>query len=108
MKNLIDSLGITHRRFAEKFNIPYNTVAQWYKGERSAPKWVKSLIEQIIELKKRGTQIEIDKRYLLCANNTPMKWIQKEEDKTTSYSTRHGKCTNSIWECTKIEEITPD
>ena len=46
MKQIIEQSGKTIKEFAEFYEIPYNTVRQWYNGERSAPLWVKSLIEK--------------------------------------------------------------
>lgn len=82
MKNLIDSLGITHRRFAEQFNIPYRTVASWYTGERTAPEWVKSLIEEIIELKKNGKQLTIPNEKLFIIEYKTI----YDRSETNSYS----------------------
>lgn len=105
IKEIRQILKLTRTEFSELYDIPYNTLAQWERGERSAPGYLIKLIEENIKLKQRRTQIDIDKRYLLCANNTPMHWVTCEEDKHKSYSTRHGKCTNTVWECTKIETI---
>lgn len=54
MKNLIEKLNLTIKEFAELYEIPYNTVRQWYNGTRQAPLYIKKMIETIIELKSKG------------------------------------------------------
>lgn len=51
MKSIIDKSGMTLKEFSIKFEIPYNTVSQWYRGERNAPQWVKNLIEEKLNYK---------------------------------------------------------
>lgn len=51
MKNIIDKSGLGLKGFAIRFGIPYNTVTQWYRGERNAPQWVKNLIEEQLTYK---------------------------------------------------------
>lgn len=55
MKNIIEQSGMTLKKFAEFYEIPYNTVRQWYNEERCAPSWVKKLIEKAAN----GKQLEI-------------------------------------------------
>lgn len=57
MKQIIDSLGMTLYRFSKHYNIPYATVFQWYKGQRTPPDYVVRLFRENIELKKQGTQL---------------------------------------------------
>lgn len=45
MKELIEKSGLSIKEFAEKYEIPYNTVRQWYNGERKMPRYLKNLIE---------------------------------------------------------------
>lgn len=59
MKNLINNLGLSIKEFAEIYEIPYNTVRQWYNGQRQAPQYIKKMIEVIIELKSKGKQLEL-------------------------------------------------
>lgn len=59
MKNLIEKLNLTIKEFAELYEIPYNTVRQWYNGTRQAPQYIKKMIETIIELKSNGKQMPI-------------------------------------------------
>lgn len=68
MKKLIEELNLTIKEFAELYKIPYNTVRQWYNGQRQAPPYIKKMIETIIELKSKGKQLsfedELDERFL--------------------------------------------
>lgn len=59
MKNLIEKLNLSIKEFAELYEIPYNTVRQWYNGTRQAPPYIKKLIEEITELKSSGIQLNI-------------------------------------------------
>ena len=60
-KELLKELNLTIKDFAELYEIPYNTVRQWYNGTRQAPPYIKKMIEKIIDLKKNGTQLELTK-----------------------------------------------
>lgn len=59
MKNLIKETGLTNKQFAEYYGIPYNTVLQWAKGIRRAPKYLTNLIKENRELKTKGQQMKI-------------------------------------------------
>lgn len=60
MKELIKNSSLTLREFSEEYKIPYNSVRQWANGERQAPAYIKSLIEEIRNLKTKGQQIKIE------------------------------------------------
>lgn len=60
MKKLIEELNLTIKEFAELYEIPYNTVRQWYNGKRQAPPYIKKMIETIIELKSKGKQLKFE------------------------------------------------
>ena len=64
MKKIIESLGMTFKEFSEYYGIPYNTVRQWWNGDRTPPKWVVKLLNELIELKKNGEQIRIEEKKL--------------------------------------------
>lgn len=51
MKEIIELSGLKIKDFAKKFEIPYNTVRQWYNGEREAPEWIKKIIKKEITYK---------------------------------------------------------
>ena len=51
MKEIIELSGLKIKEFAEKFEIPYNTVRQCYNCERNAPEWLKKLIKKEITYK---------------------------------------------------------
>ena len=54
MKKLIDEMDMSIKEFSETFNIPYNTVRQWYNGDRKPPIYIKEMIKKIIELRSQG------------------------------------------------------
>lgn len=56
-KELLEELNLTIREFAETYDIPYNTVRQWYNGSRTAPPYIKKMIERMIELNAKGKQL---------------------------------------------------
>ena len=55
MQELIKNSGLSIKEFSEKYEIPYNSVRQWYNGERKAPEYIKKLIEKIGNTKKETT-----------------------------------------------------
>lgn len=57
MKKIIEQSGKTLKEFSEFYDIPYNTVRQWYNGERKPAPWIKKLIEKTAN----GTQLSIFK-----------------------------------------------
>ncbi len=59
MKKIIESLNMTIYQFSKHYNIPYSTVLQWYKGERTPPTYVVTLFKEKIERDKKGVQLEI-------------------------------------------------
>ena len=59
MKNIINKLNLNCKQFSEMYEIPYMTVNQWYNGKRTPPKWVIKLLNELIESKKKGEQIDI-------------------------------------------------
>ena len=58
-KELIKELNLTIKDFAKLYEIPYNTVRQWYNGSRQAPPYIKKMVEKIIELQSKAKQLEI-------------------------------------------------
>lgn len=66
MKKIIESLGMNIKDFSKYYGIPYNTVRQWWNGDRTPPKWVTKILNESIELKKNGEQIAIEDRIIFC------------------------------------------
>lgn len=60
MKKLIEELNLSIKEFAELYEIPYNTVRQWYNDTRQAPPYIKKMIEELIKLKTKGKQISFE------------------------------------------------
>ena len=69
MQELIKQSGLKLKEFAEKYEIPYNTIRQWYNGERQAPIYIKKMIQ---ELNNNKNQMYF-KKYILQ---------QKQKDQT--------------------------
>ncbi len=59
MKKIIEESGMTLKEFSYFYEIPYNTVRQWYNEERKAPKYVINLLKAYIENNKQGTQLSL-------------------------------------------------
>ena len=91
MKNIIEKSGMTLKEFSIKFEIPYNTVSQWYRGERNAPKWVKNLIEEKLSYKPL-----LDELY--CEENIEyFCYSSIENQKTGVYMTKYKENVEN-WE----------
>lgn len=59
MQNLIKESGMTIREFSEYYGIPYNTVREYYNGNRKAADWVVKLMHEKIEREKCGSQLSL-------------------------------------------------
>ena len=59
MQELIKQSGMTIRQFSEFYEIPYNTVRQWYNGQRQAPSWAVKLLAKDMERNKNGEQLTL-------------------------------------------------
>lgn len=60
IEELRKELNMSLKEFSEYYEIPYNTVRQWEKGERTPPNYVIKLLNKVINLKAKGEQIIID------------------------------------------------
>lgn len=49
---MIKKTGMSSSKFAKAYNIPYNTVASWVRGDRNPPDYVVELLEYKIENQK--------------------------------------------------------
>ena len=59
MQDLIKESGMSIKEFSEYYGIPYNTVREYYNGNRKAPEWVVKLMREKIEREKCGTQLSL-------------------------------------------------
>lgn len=59
MQEIIKESGMTIREFSNHYEIPYNTVREWYNGNRKAPNWVIKIFKAYIEMKKQGQQLTL-------------------------------------------------
>lgn len=65
-------LKLSRKEFCELYEIPYITVTQWERGERTPPAYLIKLIKENIRLKTNGIQESINlmqPKYVYC-------WIQ--------------------------------
>lgn len=53
LKELRESVNMTQKEFADKFNIPLSTYFHWEQGMRKPPIYVVTMIETIIDLEER-------------------------------------------------------
>ena len=86
MQNLIKETGLTNKEFAEYYEIPYNTVLQWAKGIRKAPKYITKLIKENRNLKTNGIQLKIEETEPINEKNYFIR-IRHVESQTTIYTT---------------------
>lgn len=59
MKKFIEESGLSLREFSNHYEIPYNTVREWYNENRKAPNWVVKLFKDNAELKSSGKQLSL-------------------------------------------------
>ena len=59
MQKFIQESGMSLKEFSYYYEIPYNTVREWYNGNRKAPKWVIKLFKENAELKSSGKQLSL-------------------------------------------------
>lgn len=45
--------GLSNRKLAERFSIPYRTVENWCGGQRSCPDYVRMMMQECLGLLKR-------------------------------------------------------
>lgn len=53
IRDIAQQEGVSLRKLAEQFNIPYRTVQDWAAGKRTPPDYVINMIEQILSYKKK-------------------------------------------------------
>ena len=56
---IIKKTGMSVPEFAKAFNIPYNTVSSWVRGERNPPEYVVELIEYKIMKENMNMKYEV-------------------------------------------------
>ncbi len=59
MQEVIKNSGMTIKEFSKYYEIPYNTVRQWFNETRKAPNWLIKLFKENAELKSSGKQLSI-------------------------------------------------
>lgn len=50
IREIRDNLGLSQRRFADKFGIPVVNVQHWEQGVAKPPAYVIGLIQRVVEL----------------------------------------------------------
>lgn len=58
INEIIEMSGMSMKKFAEHFEIPYRTVQDWKYGNRKAPEYVLKMILRLLEF-ERGEKNEI-------------------------------------------------
>lgn len=108
MKELIDSMKMTIKEFSETYEIPYNTVRQWYNEKRQAPAWVKKLIEKLVQKTTQGEQIEINEKIIYCNVKTAYRtYYTKEEDANKEITFYKNKMHGYTLKREIYKKITP-
>jgi DNA-binding transcriptional regulator YiaG len=59
MQEVIKNSNMTIKEFSNYYEIPYNTVREWYNGNRKAPNWVVKLFKENAKLKTNGKQLNL-------------------------------------------------
>ena len=59
MKKIIEESGMTLREFSEYYEVPYNTIREWWNENRKCPNYVVKLFKAYIENQKQGSQISL-------------------------------------------------
>ena len=52
IKSIRLSLNLSQAKFADKFGIPVNTLAQWEQGKRKPPEYISRMIYAIIKMER--------------------------------------------------------
>ena len=52
IKEIATASGLSQRKLAERFAIPYRTMESWCMGERTCPIYVKMMIQELLGLWK--------------------------------------------------------
>lgn len=52
IKSIRLSLNLSQAKFADKFGIPVNTLAQWEQGKRKPPEYIPKMIYTIIQMER--------------------------------------------------------
>lgn len=52
IKSIRLSLNLSQAKFADKFGIPVNTLAQWEQGKRKPPEYISKMIYTIIKMEQ--------------------------------------------------------
>ena len=52
IKSIRISLNLSQAKFADKFGIPVNTLAQWEQGKRKPPEYIPKMIYTIIQMER--------------------------------------------------------
>ena len=54
LKEYREFLGLTQKEFSEKYNIQIGTLRNWEQGRRDTPKYVLTMAQELMELKRGG------------------------------------------------------
>lgn len=53
IQEFIKSSGMTHKQLSERFGIPKRTIEDWSRGVRKCPKYVVSMMMELLEKDKQ-------------------------------------------------------
>lgn len=53
IKDIAKDAGLSQRKLAEKFGIPYRTMENWSSGERTPPEYVSLMLQECLGLVRR-------------------------------------------------------
>lgn len=52
IKDMIKSLGMSQKEFADEFHIPMGTFRHWIAGERKCPEYTMRMLRYMVEIKR--------------------------------------------------------
>lgn len=53
IKDIAAAAGMSNRKLAERFCIPYRTMENWCGGQRSCPDYVRLMMQECLDILKR-------------------------------------------------------
>ena len=62
LERIKEESGLSWRKFAESFGIPYRTVQDWHLGNRPMPEYILRLMVYKVETEKLLREYKIEKR----------------------------------------------
>lgn len=66
LTEILETINLSKKEFAQMSNISYNTVNNWNDENRPVPPWVQSWLENYIKAKEMDKVVEAVKPFVKC------------------------------------------